>query len=317
MDFGQVKKVELREIWKHEAIDFTPWLADNLEKLGERIGLELELITREASVGSFYLDILAKDVGRNRIVIIENQLEPTDHKHLGQLITYASFYKAEVIVWVSQFVQEEHRAAVDWLNNNTQEKLEFFAIEVEVIQIDDSKPALQFKLKAFPNEWQKSTHNSADNSQNYTVTQAAYREFFQKLIDDLRNKHQFTNAKIGQPQSWYSFSSGRTGIIYGSSFAKGNKVRVDMYIDTGSAEKNKRIFATLQADKDIFEKKFMDKLEWEELPNRRASRIAIYRDGSINDDTQSLEEIKNWMIDKLLRMKKTFSDKLSRLDLED
>lgn len=310
MDFGQIKKVELRNIWKNEATDFTPWLADNLDKLGELIGIELELVRREASVGNFYLDLLAKDIGRDRTVIIENQLEPTDHKHLGQLITYASFYKADVIVWVSQSVQEEHRSAIDWLNNNTNDKLEFFAVEVDVIQIDNSKPALNFKLKAFPNEWQKSTTITSDGD---TDTMTAYRKFFQILIDDLRNKHKFTNAKVGQPQSWYAFSSGTRGIIYGASFARGNKVRVDLYIDTGVAETNKQIFATLQADKENIEQQFKSQLEWEELPNKRASRIAIYRDGNINDDSQTLEEVKNWFIDNLLQMKRTFGDRLPKL----
>lgn len=310
MDFGLIKKVELRNIWKNEATDFTPWLANNLNKLGELIGIELELVRREASVGNFCLDLLAKDIGRDRTVIIENQLELTDHKHLGQLITYASFYKAEVIVWVSQTVQEEHRSAIDWLNNNTNDKLEFFAVEVDVIQIDNSKPALNFKLKAFPNEWQKSTIITSDGD---TDTMTAYRKFFQILIDDLRKKHRFTNAKVGQPQSWYAFSSGTRGIIYGASFARGNKVRVDLYIDTGVAETNKQIFAILQADKENIEQQFNSQLEWEELPNKRASRIAIYRDGNINDDSQALEEVKNWFIDKLLQMKKTFGDRLPQL----
>lgn len=314
MEFGQIKKVELRDIWKNEAIDFTPWLADNLDKLGELIGIELELVSREASVGNFYLDLLAKDLGRDRTAIIENQLEPTDHKHLGQLITYASFYKAEVIVWVSQFVQEEHRSAIDWLNNNTNDKLEFFAVEVEVIRIDDSKPALNFKLKAFPNEWQKST---ASSSAGETDTMISYREFFQKLIDDLRNNHKFTNAKLGQPQSWYSFSAGTKGMIYGASFARGNKVRVDLYIDTGIAEINKGIFATLQDDKNNIEQQFGESLEWEELPNKRASRVAIYRDGNINDDSLTLEEIKIWCIDKLLRMRRTFGDRLPNLIIKE
>lgn len=315
MEFGQIKKVELRNIWKNEASDFTPWLADNLDKLGELIGIELELIMKEASAGNFFLDILAKDIGRDRTVIIENQLESTDHKHLGQLITYASFYKAEVIVWVCKSVQEEHRSAIDWLNNNTNDKLEFYAVEVEVIQIDNSKPALNFKLKAFPNEWQKSTINSSTNNETDTMT--AYRDFFQKLIDDLRNKYKFTNAKVGQPQSWYSFSSGTTGIIYGASFARGNKVRVDLYIDKGNAEMNKSIFAALLSDKKNIEQQFKEQLEWEELPNKRASRIAIYRDGSINSDTQTLEEIKDWVIEKLLQMKKTFNDKLPLLKINE
>lgn len=196
-------------------------------------------------------------------------------------------------------------------DNEARAEMTLALTKVEVIKIDNSKPALNFKLKAFPNEWQKSTSSSAVGGETDTMT--AYWEFYQKLIDDLRNRHKFTNAKVGQPQSWYAFSSGTKGIIYGASFARGNKVRIDLYIDTGIAETNKQIFATLKADRDNIEQQFKETLEWEELPNKRASRVAIYRDGNINDNTQSLEEIKNWIIDKLLRMKKTFGDRLPKL----
>lgn len=312
MEFGKINKVEVRDIWKKEATEFTPWLADNLDKLSEIIGIDLELVTREAPVGKFSLDLLAKDLGSDRNVIIENQLEPTDHRHLGQLITYASFYNAEVIIWVSQSIQEEHRSAIDWLNNNTKDKLEFFAVEIELIKIDDSKPALNFKLKAFPNEWQKSTKVS-DGGDSEKMT--AYREFFQKLIDDLREKHNFTNARVGQPQGWYNFSSGTSGITYGVSFAKGNRVRVELYIDKGDAGANKTIFSILQNDRINIEQQINEQMEWEELPNKRASRIAVYRDGSINDDSQTLEEINNWCIEMLLKLKKIFGEKLHDLSI--
>ena len=310
MEFGKISKVELRDIWKKEATDFTPWLAENLDKLSELIGIDLEIETKEAPVGNYSLDILAKDVGRDRTVIIENQLERTDHTHLGQLITYASYYKADVIVWISQAIQEEHRSAIDWLNNNTNEKLEFFAVEIEIIKIDDSKPALNLKLKAYPNEWQKSMKGAQVEE---TEKNVAYREFYQKLIDNLRDDHKFTNARKGQPQSWYNFSSGTTGLTYAVSFAKGNRVRVELYIDTGDAETNKNIFAKLKDDKVNIEQQINEKLEWEELPNKRASRIAVYRDGNISDDSQTIEEINKWCIDKLLQMKNIFGSRIPDL----
>ena len=206
-EFGQIKKVDIKSIWKNEALNFTPWLADNLDKLSDLIGLDLELTSREAEVGDFSLDLLAKDLSTNRNVVIENQFNPTDHKHLGQLITYASYYKANVVIWISEEVREEHRSAIDWLNLNTNDDIEFFAVEIEVIQIDNSKPALNFKLKANPNEWQKSNKKS-EQTEN-SPTQNSYVAYFQNLIDELRVKHKFTNARAGQPQSWYSFSAGR------------------------------------------------------------------------------------------------------------
>lgn len=258
IEFGQIKKVDIKTIWKNEALNFTPWLADNLDKLSDLIGLDLELTSREAEVGDFSLDLLAKDLSTNRNVVIENQFNPTDHKHLGQLITYASYYKANVIIWISEEVREEHRSAIDWLNNNTNDEIEFFAVELEVIQIDNSKPALNFKLKANPNEWTKS--NKKVSQTENSETQNSYVAYFQNLIDELRVKHKFTNARVGQPQSWYSFSTGVRGFVYSTSFARGERVRAEIYIDTGKAERNKEIFRQIKTEEEQIEKEFGEKL---------------------------------------------------------
>lgn len=308
---GQIKKVDIRTIWKNEAHNFTPWLAENLDKLGDLIGLDLELASREAKVGDFSLDLLAKDLSTNRNVVIENQFNPTDHKHLGQLITYASYYKANVIIWIAEDVREEHRAAIDWLNSNTAEGIEFFAVEIEVIQIDDSKPALNFKLKANPNEWQKSSNKGSAQAE-YSDTQNAYLVYFKELIDELRTKYKFTNAKQAQPQSWYTFSTGVRGFVYGTSFARGNRVRTELYIDTGHAERNKEIFRSLAQQKEQIEKSFGAELEWDALPDKRAARIAIYRDGSISDDSESLINIKSWAIENLLKFKQVFEGRIKK-----
>ncbi|MCZ2357345.1 MAG: DUF4268 domain-containing protein [Bacteroidia bacterium] len=306
LEFGEIVSVPMNQIWQHEERDFTPWLAQNIEKLGEALGgLQLEVEQTEVYAGNFQLDILAKEVSNNKVVVIENQIYKTDHKHLGQLITYASFFKAEIIIWVAQEITEEHRSAIDWLNNNTNDHLEFYAVEANIIKIDNSKPALNFKLKAFPNEWTKSGGNTAT-----TETGELYRAFFQKLLDELREKHRFTNARTGQPQSWYSFTSGIKGCIYGCSFARGSKVRAEVYIDTPSQEINKEIFRVFEQQKIQLEQEFGEKLQFEELPSKRASRIAVYRDGDIWTDTQTLDEIKNWCIEKLLKFKQVFGAKL-------
>jgi hypothetical protein len=138
----ELGQLEPRTLWTREAYDFTPWLADNLSLLGEALGLDLELAQIEPAVGAFNADITARDTGRDRHVIIENQLEPTDHGHLGQLITYAAGLDAAVIAWISPEIREEHRQAIDWLNRHTSEKIEFFAIALEVVRIGDSKPAV-------------------------------------------------------------------------------------------------------------------------------------------------------------------------------
>jgi hypothetical protein len=141
LSFGNITSIDLKSIWPGEATHFTPWLSKNLQILGDKIDMELELIESEASAGGFSADILAKDISTNKNVIIENQFGNTDHKHLGQLLTYASVLNANTIVWIAETIRSEHKAAIDFLNNNLRESLLFFAIEISLIKIDSSKPA--------------------------------------------------------------------------------------------------------------------------------------------------------------------------------
>ena len=149
-NLAKIERVDLRETWEHEAYDFTPWLADNIAELGEALGMELQLQQIEAPVGGYSLDILATDLNSNRPVIIENQLEATDHSHLGQLLTYAAGFDAEAVVWVTREFRDEHRQALDWLNQRTGDDTLFFGVEVELWKIGDSLPAPHFKLAASP-----------------------------------------------------------------------------------------------------------------------------------------------------------------------
>ncbi|MDI3477786.1 MAG: hypothetical protein PWQ59_1311 [Thermoanaerobacterium sp.] len=312
--FGQLKKINPRNIWPNEARDFTPWIAEHLEELGEALGMDFELTKQEAAVGDFSLDILANDLGRSRPVIIENQLTQTDHDHLGKLITYASGYDAGVIIWIAETIREEHRQALQWLNERTDEKTDFFGVTVEVIQIDNSLPAYNFKAVVFPNEWQKSTRKTT--TEQTTEKMERYREYFQLLIDTLRQNYHFTNARKGQPQSWYSFSSGITGITYGMSFALGKKARVETYIDLGNKEQNKRLFELIFKKKKEIENQYGTPLTWEKLEEKRSSRIAMYRDGSIEDDDETLEQIRQWSIDNLIKMKKVLGPVIKNYIIE-
>lgn len=302
-DFGSLRTVELRKIWPHEAVDFTPWLAEHISVLGESLGIELEIIESEASVGDFSLDLLAKDLGTGRNVIIENQLTSTDHDHLGKLLTYAAGFEAGAIVWVSQAIRDEHRRALDWLNQHTDDDTAFFGVVVEVLQIDDSRPAFNFKPVVTPNEWLRGGIGSGGKSPS--TRGEAYRQFFQSLIDELRDKHRFTSAKVGQPQNWYSFSSGIRGVLYSASFAQGGRIRVEVYIDLGEPSKNKLLFDRLFAERQPIEAAFGEPLEWERLDDRRGSRIASYFPGSIFEESQKLVAIRDQIIDRLLRLKRS------------
>lgn len=313
--FGVLNKVGLREIWPHEASDFTPWLAENIDELGKALGMDLELIEQEASVGDFSLDILAKDLGTSRSVIVENQLTQTDHDHLGKLITYAAGFDASIVIWVSDSIREEHRQAMDWLNQRTDSETSFFGVVVEVIKIDDSKPAFNFKLVASPNEWQKNKKRQTQRTSVSTKGEK-YQNYFQNLIDDLRDIHRFTSAKAGQPQNWYSFSSGVSGMTYGANFSQGGKARAELYIDLGDHEKNKYVFDQLFNMKGEIEDSLGQEISWERLDNKRASRLALYIDGSIEESDSELEKVKNWHIEQLLKLKAALSKKIGQLSKE-
>jgi len=301
---GELKRINPRVIWPSESRDFTPWLAENIERLGEILGMDLEITGTEAAVGEFSVDILARDLATGRDVVIENQYSATDHDHLGKLLSYASGRDAYALVWIAQNIRDEHRQALEWLNERTDADTLLFAIELEVLQIDESAPAQNFKLVVSPNKWQKSTHRGS--SGNPSPRGEAYKLYFQQLMDELREKHNFTRARVAVPQNWYSFSSGLSGVSYGTSFAQGGRVRTELYIDRGDAEENKKIFDSLAAERKIIEAEIGSTLDWERLDDRRASRIALYRPGSIDSDEAVLLEIRDWAIDNLLKFRKVF-----------
>jgi hypothetical protein len=308
-ELGKLLPIDLRQVWPKEARDFTPWLAENLAALGDALGMDLELSQVEASVGAFALDILAREVNTNRKVAVENQLETTDHDHLGKLLTYSSGHDADIAVWISRDLREEHRQALDWLNQRTDTNTEFYGVVVETFRIDESRPAFRFNVVARPNQWRKTKVDGGGG--RTSDRQEAYRAFFQDIIDLLREQHRFTNARIGQAQSWYIFASGVKGIGYSASFGQGGRVIADIYIDIGSQEVNKGLFDLLLSRRGELELAFGEPLDWRRLENRRASRIGVFREGSIDDSPEVLEDIRHWLVERLLRLKEVFNSPLS------
>lgn len=304
---GKLEHVDARTVWQSEPRDFTPWLAQNLGLLGEALGLDLELVQTEAPVGNYACDIEAKENGSGRRVIIENQLESTDHTHLGQLLTYAAGLDAAVIVWIATGIREEHREAIDFLNRHTRDTVDFFAIALELVRIDDSAPAVVFRLAASPNAWAKNAAVRPEVSDRMS----AYRAFFQPVMDELRDKHRFTNARIAQAQSWYAFSSGITGMTYGLSFTARSELRAELYIDLGDAPRNKALFNFLHLQRMDIEQQLGESAVWEPLPERRAVRIGLLRADTRIDDARSLGAATHaWAVHRLLKLKEVFGPRL-------
>jgi len=269
MNLGKIKKVPLREIWKHEATNFTNWLSksENLDLLSDEINIDLSLIDTEYNVGRFNVDIFAEESNTERKVIIENQLEKTDHDHLGKLITYASGLDAEVIIWIVKDVLEEHQQAISWLNENTSKKINFFAIQMEVWQIGNSEPAPRFNIVTKPNNWTKSVKQS---SQNVVLTETKKLQL--KFWDHFKNYSEDNNIGIKlrktYPQHWYDISFGRSDCHIALTVNSQTKeIGCEIYIPDA-----KETFHLFYKNKIEIDNKIKN-LEWLELPNKKASRI--------------------------------------------
>ena len=204
---GCIQSVDLRDCWEYEDKDFTPWLAqeDNIKLLGDTIDMDLEVESQEVNVGPFRADILCKD-SYDHYVLIENQLEITDHTHLGQIMTYAAGLNAATIIWIAKEFTEEHRAALDWLNNITDDSFNFFGIEIHLIQIGNSAIAPMFKIVAKPNGWSKAVRNT-NNSAPKTTFQEKQIDYWTKLSAYVKGNHVFRMQKP-QPQAWSSVAIG-------------------------------------------------------------------------------------------------------------
>ena len=313
---GKLERVELRDIWLSEASDFTPWLAqpENLERLGEVIGFELELEAQEKDVGPFRADILCKDTATGNWVLIENQLERTDHTHLGQLLTYAAGLNAVTIVWVAASFNEQHRATLDWLNTITDDDFQFFGLEVELWRIGESVAAPKFNMISKPNDWTRSVSQAAQRiaSENLTETKTSQLHYWTEFAEYLRGNSSSMKPQKPYPQHWMNFSIGRTGFLLGALLnTTENRIGVELYLNDDSA---KAYFGLLQQRKDEIEQALGFSLIWMELPDKKASRLVAYKEGVDPLDQSLWPEHQKWMTDSLENMNGVFRPIIRSLD---
>jgi len=283
MALGKLRKGDLREIWKNEASDFTNWLAkpENMSILSDEIGIELKLVKTEAEVGSFSSDILAVEENTGKKVIIENQLEPTDHNHLGKVITYASGYDAGYMIWIVEKARDEHKRAVDWLNEHTDEGVNFFLVEMELWRVDDSPYAPKFQIVCEPNEWAKVFKNSASKSEK-SDTQLLQLDYWNKFKAYAQGKGTQLRLRKTQPQHWYDISIGSSA-CHISLVMNTRDVLIGCRIWISDS---KDTYKKLYEQRDTIEKELGEKLEWLELPDTKASRIQLNHEIDVNDPDQ-------------------------------
>ena len=287
-DFGELKSVDIRVLWPHEARDFTPWLTENINLLSDALGMELEVTARETDVGNFSLDLLAKDLGSGCPVVIESQFGATNRDHLGKVITYAAGVDATAVVWGTESVRDEHRQVLEWLNRRTDAEIRFFVVVVEVVRIDESRPAVLFKPVVSPNEWQRVTRETAER-------QASPRgEAYLTLRFASTNSVRST-VSLGPDRPATELVLILVGRVWRElrhRICSRRRVRAEIYIDQDDAETSKVLFDTLLAQKVDIEREFREPLVWERLDDRRASRIAVYREGNIIQSEEELAEIR-------------------------
>lgn len=316
---GILERVELRNIWQSESSDFTPWLArpENLAQLGQTIGMELELEAQEKNVGPFRADLLCKDTATENWVLIENQLEATDHKHLGQLLTYAAGLKAVSIVWVAAQFTEEHRATLDWLNLITDEQFQFFGLEVELWKIGDSPAAPKFNVVSKPNDWSRSVTQAARRIENESLsdTKINQLEYWTAFAEFLRSSHSPIRPQKPYPQHWMNFSVGRSGVLLGATLNKPEKrIGVELYL---SDENAKTYFKLLSQDKAEIEVALEFPLIWMALPERRACRLLYNMENADPLDQQRWPEYRQWMKEKLEKLNRVFRPRVQNLNVND
>lgn len=300
-NLGTLKEItDLRSIWPHEALNFTPWVAENVDLLADAVGLDITVDETESSVGDFNVDIYASETGTDRKIIIENQLEDTDHDHLGKLITYASGKGADVVIWVVKHAREEHKAAVEWLNNHTDDKIGFFLCEIKLFQIGDSQIAPAFTVVERPNDWTKEIRKTA--SANSTKQQRLeYWQAFNDYAFSDANFSRIFNKRKPTTDHWMDFSIGSSAChIAVSQIQKRKAVDVELYIND-----DKELFKSLFAHKDEIEKNMEMELEWKELPERKASRILIEKTVDL-DDRATWPEQFDYIMDTCIKMKRAF-----------
>lgn len=303
MNIGKFKEVDIRSLWKHEQYDFSEWLSqkENIEQLEDILGLTLIGISKEAYVGSYRCDIFAKDETTGTKVIIENQLESSNHDHLGKIITYASGLDAKVIVWIVKQAKEEHRSAIEWLNNNTINDLNFFLIELHAYKIDDSNPAPMFKVIEKPNNFIKSTKTTT-NQENLNKSQSERLEFWNQFNEVIENRGKPFNIRKATTDHWYDVALGTSEAHISINLVnKDSNVVLDVYIND-----NKELFDKLYEKKVVIEDELGFNLVWDRLDNGKACRIKYSIKGLNFDDHSNYNQLMNTIIDKVIIMRKVF-----------
>ena len=308
---GNIERVKLRDVWKHEAFDLTTWLQDNIDVLNEAIDLNISNPEIEKSAGSFKVDIVAEDDSGNP-VIIENQLEKSDHEHLGKLITYLVAMEAKTAIWIVSDPRPEHLASISWLNESS--SANFYLLKLEAIKIGGSSPAPLLTLIVGPSEEGIEVGKAKKEiAERYQIR----GKFWTQLLETAKEKSRLHANISPNRHNWLGASAGKQGLGFNYSLRK-NEAQVELYIDRGKEkeDENISIFEQLVKEKEAIEESFGDSLEWESLETIRACRIRkIIREGGCHDAETKWPEIHASMVEAMIRLEKALKPHISRLNI--
>lgn len=308
---GKIEKVPLRDIWKHEAHDFTKWLQDNIDVLSDVINLPLNNVEREQTTGNFYVDLTAED-NSGKTVIIENQLEKSNHDHLGKIITYLSSMDAATAIWIVSEPRPEHVTAINWLNEST--AANFYLLKIEEVKIGDSDPAPLLTLIVGPSEETETVGKTKREKKERYVLR---KDFWTIVLDKLKNKTNLFNAVSPSESSWIGAGSGKSGIQY-TMWVTQDDARVTLYIDRGkdSEEENNSILKKLEEHKEEIETIYGEHLEWLKRENERACQITItIPNGGYKSEKEALDEIGENLAECMTRFEKAFTKHIKELKI--
>ena len=312
MSVGKIERVPLREVWEHEEYDFTRWLEGNVDVLNDVIDLGLTSVEREKSAGAFSVDLVAED-GEGNTVIIENQLEKSNHDHLGKLITYATLMDAKAAVWIVADARPEHVAAISWLNSEVS-STSFYLLKVEAIKIAGSLPAPLLTLIVGPSEEGREV---GDKKKEIAARHSGLHRFWSQLLERARTKTRLHSAISPGDHQWIGTGAGMSGLAY-NYVVWGREAAVELYIDRGkdADTENKAIFDALHASRNEIEKGFGGDLEWERLDNRRASRIRkTLTTGGRDSEESTWPAIQDGMIDAMIRIEQALAPRIQKIRL--
>lgn len=314
-ELGRLSAVELRDAWSSEAQDFTPWLAQpaNLALLGDTLELQLEVDSVEKPVGPYRADILCREAGTDRLVLIENQIEATDHKHLGQLLTYAAGLDTAVVCWLARRFSEEHRAVLDWLNEITDDRFAFFGVEIELWRIGDSAPAPRFSIVAQPNEWRRAVAKGAsrvraDEPAGIDVNRVAYWAAFEQALER-------RNGPIrpkGRPprQGYYFFKMAHDVFLY--VFRNVATSEIGVYLGLYGAT-SRPIFDLLIVEREAIEDELSSSLDWRIVVPERKYWLMQRRADADPLDEADWPGQHEWLIERLERFSSVFGGRVDRI----